>query len=74
MRALSIFPLAAMAMLALATPVRGQLGTLRNPPPQNLFNLEQPPRLKNGLGTMTGPRNLLPRLKPARRIRLPPPS
>lgn len=47
-----------------------QMGTVNNPPRQNLFNYEQPRRLDNGLGTnaMNQPTPPRPRAaRPARR-------
>ena len=55
-----------LALLGLAAAVpaaRAQLGSVNNPPPQHLFNLDQPPRLDNGLGTMAERRARVAKLR-----------
>ena len=59
--------LAAIVLAALAAPARAQLGSINNPPPQHLFNTDQPQRLDNGLGTMAERRARLAHLKRAQR-------
>ncbi len=58
----------AVGMLTLVLASAGawaQLGSVNNPPPQHLFNLGQPPRLNDGLGTMAERRARLAELRRA---------
>ena len=48
-------------MLAGSVPAFAQLGSVSNPPPQNLFNDRPTPKLDNGLGTYAQRRALLDR-------------
>ena len=60
-----------VTLLATAVPsARAQLGSVNNPPPQHLFNLDQPPRLDNGLGTMAERRARLAQIKRAQHRRV----
>ena len=43
--------MAALGLALSAGPALAQLGSVANPPPQNLFNFGQPPKLDPGTGT-----------------------
>jgi hypothetical protein len=58
--------LALMPVLMLApSAARAQMGSVNNPPAEHLFNLGQPHRLDNGLGTMAERRERIAQLKRA---------
>jgi hypothetical protein len=51
MRPIAGFLALALMLLASVEPVRAQLGSVNNPPPQNLFNDKPTPKLDNGLSS-----------------------
>ena len=53
----------AALLLASAVPARAQMGSVNNPPPQHLFDMGQPKRLDDGLGTLAERRRLLAQSK-----------
>ncbi len=44
----------ALGIALSVTPAHAQLGSLANPPPQNLFDFNQPPRLDPGIAYRSG--------------------
>jgi hypothetical protein len=58
-----------MAVMLASPAARAQLGSVNNPPPQHLFNLGQPPRLNDGLGTMAERRARLAQMRRAQQHR-----
>jgi hypothetical protein len=68
-RTMAGLALGTLALMLACPPARAQLGSVNNPPPQHLFNLGQPPRLDDGLGTMAERRARLAQLKRAQHRR-----
>ena len=51
MPALRYWALLVVGLVLSSTPAIAQLGSVANPPPQNLFHFNQQPKLDPGLGT-----------------------
>lgn len=63
----------AIALTLSSLPARAQMGSVNNPPPQHLFDMGQPKRLDDGLGTMAERRQRLAQMRAHRSARAPVP-
>ena len=68
-RLVTVLALGGSVLMLMAPAARAQLGSVNNPPPQHLFNLGQPPRLHDGLGTMAERRARLAEIRRAQQHR-----